>query len=113
MLPGGGECAARGMYLPEGCTCQRVYLPQCMLGYTLPLWTEFLTHASENITFPPLRLRTVKIKRTFLYVVLKPLHHLRYDQTKIRESSDGHITVLSQANGGSSQLTDKEYVFAF
>ena len=26
-----------------------------------PLWTEFLTHACENITFPQLLLRTVKI----------------------------------------------------
>ena len=24
-----------------------------------PLWTEFLTHTCENITFPQLRLRTV------------------------------------------------------
>ena len=26
-----------------------------------PLWTEFLTHTCENITFPQLLLRTVKI----------------------------------------------------
>ena len=26
-----------------------------------PLWTEFLTHACENITFPQLLLRTVNI----------------------------------------------------
>ena len=25
-----------------------------------PLWTELLTHACENITFPQLRLRTIK-----------------------------------------------------
>ena len=33
--------------------------------FTTPLWTEFLTHADENITFPPfpqLLLRTVKIR---------------------------------------------------
>ena len=27
--------------------------------YTSPLWTKFLTHACENVTFPLLRLRTV------------------------------------------------------
>ena len=27
-----------------------------------PPWTEFLTHASENITFPQLMLRAVKNK---------------------------------------------------
>ena len=27
-----------------------------------PLWTEFLTHACENITFPQLRYRTVKMQ---------------------------------------------------
>ena len=33
-------------------------------GYTSPsLWTEFLTHACENITFPQLRLRTVKSEK--------------------------------------------------
>ena len=31
----------------------------CPGGYTSPLWTEFLTHACENITFPQLLLRTV------------------------------------------------------
>ena len=30
------------------------------------LWTEFLTHAFENITFPQLRLRTVKIRMSTL-----------------------------------------------
>ena len=33
-------------------------LPRGM--YTSPLWTEFLTHTCENITFPQLSLRTVK-----------------------------------------------------
>ena len=28
------------------------YHLQCMLGYHPPPWTEFLTHASENITLP-------------------------------------------------------------
>ena len=30
-----------------------------------PPWTEFLTHACENITFPQLLLRTVKISLMF------------------------------------------------
>ena len=34
-----------------GCVCLRVY--------TSPLWTEFLTHACENITFPQLLMRVV------------------------------------------------------
>ena len=32
---------------------------------TFPLWTELLTHTCENITFPQLRLWTVKIKKMF------------------------------------------------
>ena len=57
----GGVCP--GGCLPMGGVCQGVYpsmhweggcLLQCMLGYTPP-WTEFLTHACENITFPQLR----------------------------------------------------------
>ena len=38
-------------------------------GVHLPLWTEFLTHICENITFPQLRLRTV-IDEPFLRVQL-------------------------------------------
>ena len=52
----GGGVSARGVSAGGG-GC----LPQCMLGHT-PLWTEFLTHTCENITFPQLRLRTVIIK---------------------------------------------------
>ena len=68
----GGECLPRGcltmgVCLPSGCVCLGVSaqggcLPQWMLGYnTPPLWTEFLRHTYENITFPQLRLRTVNI----------------------------------------------------
>ena len=65
-LPGGhlpGRCLPRGVCatgcLPGG-VCPGGCLPQCMPGYTpRPLWTEFFKHASENITFPQLRLRTV------------------------------------------------------
>ena len=42
-----------------------------------PLWTEFLTHAYENITFPQLLLRAVKngyhlCKYTFLLTTFYP-----------------------------------------
>ena len=49
-----------GWCLSRGCPAK------CMLGYTSPHppWTEFLTHACENITFLQLRLRTVKIGHT-------------------------------------------------
>ena len=39
----GGWCIC-----PGGCTCLGLYLPR----YSPPLWTEFLTHATENITLP-------------------------------------------------------------
>ena len=61
-------CLSRGWCV---CVCPRGGLPhtshaQCMLGYLppgpvhaginpSPPWTEFLTHACENITFPQLR----------------------------------------------------------
>ena len=48
-LPGGGVSAWPGGVSPWG-----VYTSP------LPLWTKFLTHACENITFLQLRLRTVK-----------------------------------------------------
>ena len=38
---------------------------QGMVGYT-PLWTEFLTHACENITFPQLLLQVVMAISSFL-----------------------------------------------
>ena len=46
-------------------------LPSCILGYTTPtqlnagihaLWTEWMTHACENITFPQLHLWAVKMR---------------------------------------------------
>ena len=78
---GGGVCPGRGCLPREGLPAQGVciqegclpggYLPQFMLGDTPlcvsggmsapvhagihPPWTEFLTHAYENITFPQLR----------------------------------------------------------
>ena len=65
-------------------------LPQCMLGYLPggvcpvhagihipPRWTEFLTHAGENITFPQLLLRTVITCVKTVHTWLSHLHWLR------------------------------------
>ena len=51
----GGVCLRRVEVHPSS---------HCMPGYTPPhpLWTEWITHACENITFPQLRLRAAKIK---------------------------------------------------
>ena len=58
-----GGCLSRGVSargclptLSEGVSAQG---GECLADN--PLWTEFLTHACENITFPQLRLWTVKI----------------------------------------------------
>ena len=60
ILGGGGVC--------PGSVCQGgVHLP--------PLWTEFLTHTCENITFPQLRLRTVK---NHVLVLVKVCLHLTF-----------------------------------
>ena len=47
--------STRGVSAQEG---EGVYIG----GGVHPLWTVFLTHACENITFPQLLLRTVKIE---------------------------------------------------
>ena len=47
----GGVCPAGGVSARSGV---------CPGDAHLPLWTEFLTHAYESITFPQLLLRTVK-----------------------------------------------------
>ena len=55
VCPGEGVCQwgrGGGVCPGEGCVCLEG-------SYTSPLWTEFLTHAYENITFPQLLLRTV------------------------------------------------------
>ena len=47
---GGGGGLPGGGYLPRGMSAQGYV---CLGGvYTSPNWTEFLTHACENITFP-------------------------------------------------------------
>ena len=49
--------------LPTEVSAQEVVVVCVCLGgvHLPPLWTEFLTHACENITFPQLLLRTVII----------------------------------------------------
>ena len=70
-LPGRGclprGCLARGVSAwggvwPGGSLPGRGCLPRGCLPPTPPPWTESLTHAFENITFPQLLLRTVKIE---------------------------------------------------
>ena len=59
-LPGG---LSAWVCLPGGSTQGGVSLACLLRGvYTSLLWTKFLTHACENITFPQLRLRLVKIQ---------------------------------------------------
>ena len=61
------RCLPRGVSAREGgCLLLGVCLVGCLLlgvcrggAHLPPLWTEFLTHACENITFPQLRLRAV------------------------------------------------------
>ena len=71
-----GRVSARGVSA-KGCLCQGVSTRGCLPGeclpgggvvypvhagiHTTPLWTEWLTDRCKNITFPQLRLRTVKI----------------------------------------------------
>ena len=54
-----GVCVQGGVCL--GCVCVQKgsVFRGCPGVYTSPLWTEFLTHACENITFPQLLWRTV------------------------------------------------------
>ena len=52
-----GGVPAQGGTCPGGCTCPGGYLPKAGVPARgvpsgLPPWTEFLTHASENITLP-------------------------------------------------------------
>ena len=63
-LPTGGVClgdvCSGGVSSQMGVSARGVCVSQHALRQTpQPLWTEFLTHACENITFPQLRLRTV------------------------------------------------------
>ena len=55
-----GACVSRGACVPRGHVCPggHVCLGACM-PHMAPLWTEFLRHACENITFPQLLLWAV------------------------------------------------------
>ena len=59
-----------GRCLPRGCLPRGVYRGSLPRGCTPPVWTEFLTHAYENITFLQLRLRTVTSSCPYLAGVL-------------------------------------------
>ena len=58
----GGMVSGQGVS-PWGVSSWGIY-PE---GGGSPLWTEFLTHACEIITFPQLLLRTVMIEQTLWY----------------------------------------------
>ena len=89
---GGGVCPSAcwdtcpGDVCPvhAGISARGECLPQCMLGYlpggsvcpsacgdTPPPWTEFLTHAYENIALPQLLLRTVIMVNAALRIRLQ------------------------------------------
>ena len=68
-----GGVPAWGVYLLKGGVLGQggvpawgVYLPR----YS-PLWTEFLTHATENITLPQLSLRVVTMPNFFIVVFFR------------------------------------------
>ena len=56
-----GGVRARGMHAGGHAGGVGVCLRGPCVACSPPLWTEFLTHACENITFPQLLLRAVKI----------------------------------------------------
>ena len=58
-LPKGGVCL--GGCLTRGSVCLGGVCPEGVYTTPLPLLTQFLTHACENITFPQLLLRMVNM----------------------------------------------------
>ena len=64
------------MCLPRGVSPLGYPPAHCMLGYTPG--TEFLTHTGENISFPQLLLRAVKIELTFLIQIQLSAHSLKH-----------------------------------
>ena len=66
-----GECLPMGVHPPQ--TQRQTASPRPRGRYPpdpeaegdTPLWTEFLTHACENITFPQLLLRMVNMTKNF------------------------------------------------
>ena len=61
-----GQIPPPGQYTPTQLHVGILTPAHCMLGYTP--WTEEMTHACENITFPQLLLRAVK--RPFVSFVI-------------------------------------------
>ena len=59
-LPGGGVCPGGRECLPRGRHCHVTSDCPKDCWDTPPLWTEFLTHACENITFSQVLLHAVK-----------------------------------------------------
>ena len=52
-----GGCMLRGRHVHPGGMCDLAR----HAGIHTPLWTDFLTHACENITFPQVVMRTIII----------------------------------------------------
>ena len=67
-VAGGGRGVSAWGCLPRGCVSQHTVGREGVsapvhAGIHPALWTEFLTHACENITFPELLLQTVKTRK--------------------------------------------------
>ena len=67
-----GRCLPRLGCLPRGCL-PGGHLPSLSRWVSAPppLWTEFLTHACENITFAELRLQKARFWKTRTFLVKK------------------------------------------
>ena len=66
-----GVCVCPSMHWAGG-VCPGGCLPQCMLGYTHPLWTEWLTDACENITL--LQLADGNNLKLYVFHYCIPIH---------------------------------------
>ena len=69
---GGGLPGRGGLPHSPPAKCWDTPPVQCMLGYTHPPWTKFLTHVCENITFPQLLSRTVITSMFLLWIKISP-----------------------------------------
>ena len=69
-LQGGGlPCRGGGLPCQGGCLLARGVVSQYALRQTPPLWTEFLTHATENITLPQTSFAGGNYMRTLSFTV--------------------------------------------
>ena len=73
-------------------------------AWSPPSLTEFLTHACENITFPQLRLRTVKITKIRLNIVWLKCRYLSPDNS----DEDPQVVTLGRASAKNSETVKKE-----